>query len=127
MRILSRIFGYVCMVVLSVISATFAYMIVFTPPDFGFGYFQVTSLFIFVAYFIFATPIQLFLHRKPQKFNIRYLLVYFLSAFIVCSVLALLTDYGLIVFVRYELYVFSFLLALIYWFWDSVFLQKKRL
>ncbi|WP_411801847.1 hypothetical protein [Bacillus paralicheniformis] len=27
--------------------------------------------------------------------------------------------------VSYKLYLFSFLLALIYWFWDSVFRQKK--
>ncbi|KAF1677592.1 MULTISPECIES: UPF0715 family protein [Bacillus] len=126
MRILSGIFSFVCMLVLSVTSATFVYMIVFTPPDFGFGYFQVTSLFMLIAYVIFAVPVQLFLNRKPQKFNIRYLWIYFFFAFIVCSVLALLTDYGLIVFVRYVLYVFSFLLAFVYWLWDSVFFQRKK-
>ncbi|OLP65686.1 hypothetical protein BACPU_13040 [Bacillus pumilus] len=127
MRIFSPIFNYVCMITLSTISATFAYTLIFTSPDVGIGYFQMNSLFILIAYLIFATPIQIVLHRYPAMFRKRDLFVYFIGAWVVCTVLALWIDYGLVVFISFDVYLFSFCAALIYWTWDSVFLMNKRL
>ena len=126
MRIFLPIFNYVCMLMLSVITATFVYTILFTPPEFGFSYVEITGLFVLLAYAVFATPIQLVLHRNPKRFRGRDLLVYFLGAWVVCSALALWIDYGLVVFISYKVYLFSFCAAFIYWVLDSVFLMKNR-
>ncbi|ATH94726.1 membrane protein [Bacillus glycinifermentans] len=124
MGILRGIIDYLCTVVFSVLSATIVYTLMFLE-GFGFASFRAISLFMLVAYLIFATPVQIFLNRNPQKFHGWYLVTYFIVSLVVCGILALLTDYGLIVFLWYKLYVFSFLLALVYWFWDSVFIQKN--
>ncbi|WP_239646646.1 UPF0715 family protein [Bacillus zhangzhouensis] len=110
--------------ILSVITATFSYILIFNPTNISLGNFEVTSIFIFFAYVVFATPIQFFLHRNPQKFNLLHLIIYFVLAFIVCSILALYIDYGLVVFISFKVYLFSFLTALIFWTWDSLFLKK---
>ncbi|MGQ9332801.1 UPF0715 family protein [Bacillus paralicheniformis] len=124
MRIFGGIIRYLCTVAFSVVSAEIVYTLMFLE-GFGFSSFRAISLFMFVAYLIFATPIQIFLNRKPKKFHGWYLVTYFIVSLVVCGILALLTNYGLTAFVSYKLYLFSFLLALIYWFWDSVFRQKK--
>ncbi|MGO4899053.1 UPF0715 family protein [Bacillus sp. GM2] len=124
MRVFGGIISYLCTVVFSVVSAAIVYTLMFLE-GFGFLSFRAISLFMFVAYLIFATPIQIFLNRKPKKYHGWYLLTYFIVSLVVCGILALLTNYGLTIFVSYKLYLFSFLLALIYWFWDSVFRQKK--
>ncbi|MBU8639231.1 MULTISPECIES: UPF0715 family protein [Bacillus] len=126
MRMFLPVFNYVCMLILSVISATFVYTLLFIPAEAGFGYVEMTSLLILIAYVVFATPIQLVLHRHPKRFRGRDLLVYFLAAWMVCSALALWIDYGLVVFISYKVYLFSFCSALIYWVLDSVFLMKNR-
>ncbi|KXI31602.1 UPF0715 family protein [Bacillus safensis] len=124
MRIFKPIFKYICMMILSVITATFSYILIFNPTNISLGNFEVTSIFIFFAYVVFATPIQFFLHRNPQKFNLLHLIIYFVLAFIVCSILALYIDYGFVVFISFKVYLFSFLTALIFWTWDSLFLKK---
>ncbi|PRR96952.1 hypothetical protein C6W20_15085 [Bacillus sp. NMCN6] len=114
------------MLILSVITATFVYILLFTTPEAGFSYVGMTSLLILIAYVVFAAPIQLVLHRHSKRFRSRDLLVYFLAAWVVCSALALWIDYGLVVFISYKVYLFSFCSALIYWGLDSVFLMKNR-
>ncbi|MFB7320501.1 hypothetical protein ACFCZD_14770 [Bacillus safensis] len=39
--------------------------------------------------------------------------------------MALWIDYGLVVFISYKVYLFSFCAALIYWVLDSVFLMEN--
>lgn len=56
------------MLILSVITATFVYTLLFTMPEAGFSYVEMTSLLILIAYVVFATPIQLVLHRHPKRF-----------------------------------------------------------
>ncbi|MGX9292598.1 UPF0715 family protein [Bacillus sp. A015] len=126
MRIFLPVFNYACMLMLSVISATFVYTILFTPPEMGFSYMEITSLLILIAYVIFAAPIQIVLHRNSKKFRGRDLLVYFIGVWVVCSALALWIDYGFVVFISYKVYLFSFYAAFIYWLLDSVFLMKNR-
>lgn len=126
MRLFLPVFNYVCMLILSVITATFVYTFLFMPPELGFSYVEMTSLFILLAYVIFAAPIQFVLHRHPKRFRSRDLLIYFIAAWLVCSALALWIDYGLVVFISYKVYLFSFCAALIYWVLDSVFLMNNR-
>ncbi|WP_407060620.1 hypothetical protein [Bacillus sp. 7788] len=57
MRIFLPVFNYVCMLILSVITATFVYTLLFTMPEAGFSYVEMTSLLILIAYVVFATPI----------------------------------------------------------------------
>ena len=75
MRMFLPAFNYVCMLILSVITATFVYTMLFAPPESRFSYVEVTSLFILIAYVLFAAPIQMVLHRHPEKFRRRDLLV----------------------------------------------------
>ncbi|WGU99687.1 UPF0715 family protein [Bacillus altitudinis] len=126
MRMFLPAFNYVCMLMLSVITSTFVYIMLFAPPESRFSYVEVTSLFILIAYVLFAAPIQMVLHRHPEKFRRRDLLVYFIGAWVVCSALALWIDYGVVVFISYKVYLFSFCAAFIYWLLDSVFLKKKN-
>ncbi|MEI4791407.1 UPF0715 family protein [Bacillus sp. FJAT-53060] len=126
MRIFLPVFNYVCMLILSIITATFVYTILFSTPEAGFGHVEITSLFILIAYVLFASPIQIVLHRHPKKFRSRDLLVYFIGAWVVCSALALWIDYGFVVFISYKVYLFSFCASLIYWLLDSVFLMKNQ-
>ncbi|MGX1448600.1 hypothetical protein ACUXOD_002371 [Bacillus sp. 153480037-1] len=79
MRMFLPAFNYVCMLMLSVITATFVYTMLFDPTESRFSYVEVTSLFILIAYVLFATPIQMVLHRHPEKFRRRDLLVYFIG------------------------------------------------
>lgn len=58
MRMFLPAFNYVCMLILSVITATFVYTMLFAPPESRFSYVEVTSLFILIAYVLFATPIS---------------------------------------------------------------------
>nr|WP_241743502.1 MULTISPECIES: UPF0715 family protein [Bacillus] len=60
-----------------------------------------------------------------RGFRSRDLLIYFIAAWVVCSALALWIDYGLVVFISYKVYLFSFCAALIYWVLDSVFLMEN--
>ncbi|MBU5207760.1 UPF0715 family protein [Bacillus safensis] len=126
MRMFLPVFNYLCMLILSVITATFVYTFLFMPSEAGFSYVEMTSLFILLAYVIFAVPIQLVLHRHPKRFRSRDLFIYFIAAWVVCSALALWIDYGLVVFISYKVYLFSFCAALIYWVLDSVFLMKSQ-
>lgn len=66
MRVFGGIISYLCTVVFSVVSAAIVYTLMFLE-GFGFLSFRAISLFMFVAYLIFATPIQIFLNRKPKN------------------------------------------------------------
>ena len=59
MRMFLPAFNYVCMLMLSVITSTFVYIMLFASTESGFSYVEVTSLFILIAYVLFAAPIQM--------------------------------------------------------------------
>ncbi|MBK5443341.1 UPF0715 family protein [Peribacillus sp. TH24] len=85
------------------------------------------SFYVVIPYLLFAVPLQITFNKHPRKFNVFYLLIY-----TVLSLVAVIL-FNVILFEREPTYLvktqiyygLSFAAAAIYWFWDSVFLQKK--
>ncbi|XOT29322.1 UPF0715 family protein [Bacillus subtilis subsp. subtilis] len=84
------------------------------------------SVILFIFYLIFAAPVQYFLNRNPKRFNAKYLLIYIFFSFLVWLFFAFITDpkNTLNFLMGYEIYLFSVSFAVIFWIWDSVFLQN---
>ncbi|MBM7602718.1 hypothetical protein JOC75_000688 [Metabacillus crassostreae] len=84
-------------------------------------------LYCVIIYSIFAIPLQIFLNSNPKKFNLFYLFFYticsFVALFIISIVLFTISSIDLLKMAGY--YKFSFSIALIFWFWDSIFSQTK--
>jgi hypothetical protein len=86
----------------------------------------IIAFYSFITYLIFAFPLQLLLRRNPRKFSLIYFLIYTAVAFLAVFVF-LFIDYppsALTVFRSLHYYIMSIAAALIYWFWDSICLQK---
>ncbi|MFP4958915.1 UPF0715 family protein [Bacillus subtilis] len=120
MQVLRIIFVHV----LSALSAAVVYV-------FGIGYdgyipYFLISVLLFIFYLIFAAPVQYFLNRNPKRFNTKYLLIYIFFPFLVWLFFAFITDpkNTLNFLMGYEIYLFSISFAVIFWIWDSVFLQN---
>ncbi|MEC1581889.1 UPF0715 family protein [Bacillus subtilis] len=120
MQVLRIIFVHV----LSALSADVVYV-------FGIGYdgyipYFLISIILFIFYLIFAAPVQYFLNRNPKRFNAKYLVIYIFFSFLVWLFFAFITDpkNTLNFLMGYEIYLFSVSFAVIFWIWDSVFLQN---
>ncbi|WP_185184366.1 UPF0715 family protein [Bacillus subtilis] len=120
MQVLRIIFVHV----LSALSAAVVYV-------FGIGYdgyipYFLISVFLFIFYLIFATPVQYFLNRNPKRFNAKYLLIYIFFSFLVWLFFAFINDpkNTLNFLMGYEIYLLCISFAVIFWIWDSVFLQN---
>ncbi|KDE22009.1 hypothetical protein EF83_20145 [Bacillus subtilis] len=120
MQVLRIIFVHV----LSALSAAVVYV-------FGIGYdgyipYFLISVLLFIFYLIFAATVQYFLNRNPKRFNAKYLLIYIFFSFLVWLFFAFITDpkNTLNFLMGYEIYLFSVSFAVIFWIWDSVFLQN---
>ncbi|MEC1754394.1 UPF0715 family protein [Bacillus mojavensis] len=86
----------------------------------------IIAFYSFITYLIFAFPLQLLLRRNPRKFSLIYFLIYTAVAFLAVFVF-LFIDYlpsAFTVFRSLHYYIMSIAAALIYWFWDSICLQK---
>lgn len=85
------------------------------------------SVILFIFYLIFAAPVQYFLNRNPKRFSLKYLLTYIFFSFLVWLIFAITTDPKTTIdfLMGYEIYLFSISFAVIFWIWDSVFLQNK--
>nr|WGD68956.1 UPF0715 family protein [Bacillus subtilis]WGD88727.1 UPF0715 family protein [Bacillus subtilis] len=85
------------------------------------------SVILFIFYLIFAAPVQYFLNRNPKRFSLNYLLTYIFFSFLVWLIFAITTDPKTTIdfLMGYEIYLFSISFAVIFWIWDSVFLQNK--
>ncbi|MDM5360281.1 UPF0715 family protein [Peribacillus sp. ACCC06369] len=88
----------------------------------------VFSFYVVIPYLFFAVPVQVLFNKYPNKFNLVYLYLYvffsLVAVFIYSSVLNF--DFSMEVLTTKDYYAMSLSAALIFWFWDSVFLQKKR-
>ncbi|MGP3749748.1 UPF0715 family protein [Bacillus sp. 3A_MP1] len=111
--------------VLSALSTAAVY--VFCIDYNGYYPYILISAILYIFYLIFATPVQYFLNRKPKRFSLKYLFIYFFFSFLVWLFFALITDpiNTLGILLSYEIYLFSISFAFIFWGWDSVFLQNK--
>ncbi|MCI4166675.1 UPF0715 family protein [Bacillus spizizenii] len=121
MQVLRIIFVHV----LSALSAAVVY--IFGIDYDGYIPYFLISVILFIFYLIFAAPVQYFLNRKPKRFNLKYLLIYIFFSFLVWLVFAVITDLKntLDFLMGYEIYLFSISFAIIFWIWDSVFLQNR--
>ncbi|MFD0048728.1 UPF0715 family protein [Actinomycetes bacterium NPDC127524] len=85
------------------------------------------SFYVFLSYLLFAVPVQTFFNKHPKKFSFLYLLFYILFSFISLFIVYILInlDFTMNVVKMAKYYEFSLAAAVIYWIWDSVFLQKN--
>ncbi|WP_409303933.1 UPF0715 family protein [Peribacillus sp. SCS-155] len=78
-----------------------------------------------IPYLLFAVPLQLILNKFPRKFNVFYLLIYILLSFFAVLLSSMVLGAEPIDLDEIEVYYSaSIAAAVIYWFWDSVFLHK---
>ncbi|WIG48792.1 UPF0715 family protein [Bacillus halotolerans] len=113
--------------VLSALSAAVVY--VFGIDYDGYIPYFLISVILFIFYVIFAAPVQYFVNRNPKRFNPKYLLIYIFFSFLVWLFFAVITDpkNTLDFLMEYEVYLFSISFAVIFWIWDSVFLQNEKM
>lgn len=111
--------------VLSALSAAVVYVLGIDYD--GYIPYFLISVILFIFYLIFAAPVQYFLNRNPKRFSLNYLLIYIFFSFLVCLIFAITTDPKTTIdfLMGYEIYLFSISFAVIFWIWDSVFLQNK--
>ncbi|MCY8922088.1 UPF0715 family protein [Bacillus atrophaeus] len=84
----------------------------------------IIAFYALIIYLVFAVPLQVWLRRRSRKFSLIYLLIYIAVAFSAVF-LFWFVDYppnAHTVFRSSEYYIMSIVAALIYWFWDSIFL-----
>lgn len=86
------------------------------------------SFYVVIPYLLFAVPLQIIFNKRPRKFNVFYLLIYTVLSFVAVFLFnVMLFRVEPTYLVKTQIYYgFSFAAAAIYWFWDSVFLQKKN-
>ncbi|MBU5246041.1 UPF0715 family protein [Bacillus sp. FSL K6-1012] len=123
MQVLRIIFVHV----LSALSAAVVY--VFGIDYDGYIPYFLISVILFIFYVIFAAPVQYFVNRNPKRFNPKYLLIYIFFSFLVWLFFAVITDpkNTLDFLMEYEVSLFSISFAVIFWIWDSVFLQNEKM
>ncbi|MGF7532999.1 UPF0715 family protein [Bacillus mexicanus] len=121
MQVLRIIFVHV----LSALSAAVVY--VFGIDYDGYIPYFLISAILFIFYLIFASPVQYFLNRSPKRFNLKYLLIYILFSILVWLFFGAITDPKSTIdfLMGYEIYLFGISFAVIFWLWDSIFLQSK--
>ncbi|MGE7768891.1 UPF0715 family protein [Peribacillus sp. NPDC096540] len=85
------------------------------------------SFYVVIPYLLFAVPLQIIFNKRPRKFNVFYLLIYTVLSFVAVFLFnVMLFRVEPTYLVKTQLYYgLSFSAAAIYWFWDSVFLQRK--
>lgn len=81
------------------------------------------NFFYLIFSLIFTAPVQFVLNVKPKRFNILYLLIYATVAFIATAFAMILL--GEKPFSMLSHYIFSTLAAILFWFFDSILLQKE--
>ncbi|XAP62767.1 UPF0715 family protein [Bacillus subtilis] len=111
--------------VLSALSAAVVYVLGIDYD--GYIPYFLISVILFIFYLIFAAPVQYFLNRNPKRFSLKYLLIYIFFSFLVWLIFAVTTDPKSTIdfLMGYEVYLFGISFGLIFWVWDSVFLQNR--
>ncbi|MFT0800582.1 UPF0715 family protein [Bacillus swezeyi] len=87
----------------------------------------VFPFYFFIPLLIFAIPLQYVLNKKPRKFSLVYFIFYLLMSLVanfLIFYMANLPSYQPL-FTRPDIYFYGVVAAIIYWFWDSIFAQKK--
>ncbi|MCY8958187.1 UPF0715 family protein [Bacillus atrophaeus] len=86
----------------------------------------IIAFYALITYLVFAVPLQMWLRRRGKKFNLFNLIIYTAIAFVAALSFFVVTDptNPLAVLRSFEYYILSIVAALIYWFWDSIFLRN---
>ncbi|MBU2661327.1 UPF0715 family protein [Bacillus cabrialesii] len=87
----------------------------------------IALLYGFMMYGLFAFPLQMMLQKKARTFNVKYLLIYSIIAFIAVFLFYVINEPASIAWKlqSYLYYMLSIAAAVIYWFWDSLILYKR--
>ncbi|WP_353505437.1 UPF0715 family protein [Bacillus sp. (in: firmicutes)] len=85
------------------------------------SYFIIYLPFISLFYLIFCVPLQLILYNKVTKYNLKYLLIYIIISAIVNVLIIDATFRN-----KFEVILTIIVSSLIYWFFDSLLLRKKK-
>ncbi|OAZ59820.1 hypothetical protein CHH79_00430 [Bacillus siamensis] len=87
----------------------------------------IIACYAFVTYFLFAVPVQFWLRKKPKKCSLIHLFIYTAVAFLAVFLFWCMGSQSINVrvFENFIYYMMSITAALIYWFWDSIFLRKQ--
>ncbi|AWM17066.1 hypothetical protein D3797_011735 [Bacillus subtilis] len=86
----------------------------------------IIAFYALITYLVFAVPLQVWLRRRGKKFNLINLTIYTAVAFLAALSFFVVNNptNALAVLRSFEYYIFSIVAALIYWFWDSIFLRN---
>lgn len=115
---------------LTVISSSISYsifLIIIEPSYRAVIAFFMISLITTIPYSVAAVPLQIFLNKCSKKFNVFYLFTY-----CVVAILFLYISYKLQgnwsdpIWNYRKMFIFAVGAAIIYWFWDSVIMNKKE-
>ncbi|UPG83707.1 UPF0715 family protein [Bacillus subtilis] len=111
--------------VLSALSAAVVYVLGIDYDGY-IPYFLISAI-LFIFYLIFAAPVQYFLNRNTKRFNLKYLLIYIIFSYLVWLIFAISNDPKTTIdfLMEYEINLFGISFAVIFWIWDSVFLQNR--
>ncbi|QHJ97994.1 UPF0715 family protein [Bacillus subtilis] len=87
----------------------------------------IALLYGFVVYGLFAVPLQMKLQKKARTFNVMYLLIYSVVAFIAAFLFFVINEPASIAWTlqSHFYYMLSIAAAVIYWLWDSLILYKR--
>ncbi|MCY8063874.1 UPF0715 family protein [Bacillus spizizenii] len=85
----------------------------------------IIAFYALITYLVFAVPLQVWLRRRGKKFNLINLIIYTAVAFVAALSFFAVTNptSALAVLKSINYYIMSIVAALIYWFWDSIFLH----
>ncbi|MCY9094424.1 UPF0715 family protein [Bacillus inaquosorum] len=86
----------------------------------------IIAFYALITYLVFAVPLQMWLRKRGKKFNLINLIIYTAIAFVAEFSFFVVTNptSALAVLKSLNYYIMSIVAALIYWFWDSIFLRN---
>ncbi|MFD6210017.1 UPF0715 family protein [Peribacillus sp. NPDC060253] len=117
---------YFLCLVSSCLSLSTVMVIFIGDPSWGLPGIIIFSFYLVIPYLLFAVPVQVHFNKHPKKFSFIYFCLYIffslLAVFIFSWVLNF--DISMDVLTTMNYYVLGLSAAIIFWLWDSVFLQK---
>jgi len=123
--IFKELLPYHALTVISSSISYFIFLIIIDPNYRAVIAFSMIPLIAIIPYSVAAVPLQLFLNKWPKKFSILYLCTYS-----VVAILFLYISYNFQgnwsdpIWNYRKMLIFAVGAAIIYWFWDSIIMNK---
>ena len=115
---------------LTVISSSVSYavfLIIIEPIYRAVIAFFMISLITIIPYSVVAVPLQLVLNKCPKKFSILYLCIYSVAAILFLYIsYKLQGNWSDPIWDYRKMFIFALGAAVIYWFWDSIIMNKDE-